>query len=176
VSQPGRSLSCSLVIREPPALLSLVAGVAVADVCGSDAMLKWPIDVLLAGRKVAGILVEARPQEDWAVVGIGINVALELDQLDEETKQRAGTLGLAASDVEPVLAALLGALGVWVAAPESEALAAVRERDALFGQPVRWADGSGVGAGIDEQGNLLVRMADDRTIALNAGEVHLVRP
>jgi BirA family biotin operon repressor/biotin-[acetyl-CoA-carboxylase] ligase len=176
VSQPGRSLSCSLVIREPPALFSLIAGVAVAEVCGSEAMLKWPNDVLLAGRKVAGILVEARPQEDWAVVGIGINVALELDQLDEETKQRAGTLGLAASGVEPVLAALLGALGVWVAAPESEALAAVRERDALFGQPVRWADGSGVGAGIDEQGNLLVRMADDRTIALNAGEVHLVRP
>jgi BirA family transcriptional regulator, biotin operon repressor / biotin---[acetyl-CoA-carboxylase] ligase len=173
VTQPGRSLSCSLVIRNPPPLLSLVAGVAVAEVCGSEAMLKWPNDVLLWGRKVAGILVEGRPQEDWAVVGIGINVALELDQLDEETKQRAGTLGLAPADVESVLAALLEKLGSWLARSESEALDAVRERDALLGQPVSWSEGEGVGAGIDERGNLLVRLADQRTIALNAGEVHL---
>jgi BirA family biotin operon repressor/biotin-[acetyl-CoA-carboxylase] ligase len=136
-------------------------------------MLKWPNDVLLWGRKVAGILVEGRPQEDWAVVGIGINVALELDQLDEETKQRAGTLGLAPADVESVLAALLEKLGSWLARSESEALDAVRERDALLGQPVSWSEGEGVGAGIDERGNLLVRLADQRTIALNAGEVHL---
>jgi len=173
VSQPGRSLSCSLVIRDPPVLLSLVAGVAVAELCGPEAMLKWPNDVLLDGRKVAGILVEGRPQERWAVVGIGINIAVELDQLDEETKQRAGTLGLTASEVESVLSRLLDALATWLAAPEVEVLAAVRARDALFGQPVHWAEGSGVAAGIDEAGNLLVLLADRRTLALNAGEVHL---
>lgn len=173
VTQPSRSLSCSLVIRNPPPLLSLLAGVAAAEACGSEAMLKWPNDVLLDGAKVAGILVEGRPQEEWSVVGIGINVALDLTLLDEETKQRAGTLGLASLDVEPVLARLLGALGSWLSAPESEVLSAVRARDALLGQPVSWSDGEGVGAGIDGHGNLLVLLADQRTIALNAGEVHL---
>jgi len=176
VSQPGRSLSCSLVIRDPPSLLSLVAGVAVAEVCGAEAMLKWPNDVLLGAQKIAGILVEARPQEGWAVLGIGINVALELDQLDERTKQRAGTLGLEPSDVESVLARLLDALASWLGMAESGVLAAVRARDALLEQPVTWSDGQGSGAGIDEHGNLLVLLADHRTIALNAGEVHLARP
>ena len=48
----------------------------VAEVVGSEAQLKWPNDVLVGGRKVAGILVEGRPQEGWAVVGIGLNVAV----------------------------------------------------------------------------------------------------
>ena len=72
----GRALLCSVVIRDPPRLLPLAAGVAVAEVAGADAQIKWPNDVLLGGRKVAGILVEARLQERWAVVGIGLNVAV----------------------------------------------------------------------------------------------------
>jgi BirA family transcriptional regulator, biotin operon repressor / biotin---[acetyl-CoA-carboxylase] ligase len=175
VTQAGRSLSCSLVLRNPPALVSLVAGVAVAEVCGSEALLKWPNDVLLGGRKVAGILVEGRPQEGWAVVGIGINVALDLDQLDDETRQRAGTLGLGVAELESVLGSLLAALEHWLARPESEMLSAVRARDALLGQSVRWSDGEGTGAGIDEHGELLVLLADRRTVALNAGEVHIGR-
>ena len=72
-------------MRDPPRLLPLAVGVAVSEVVeeagGSPAMLKWPNDVLVGGRKVAGILVEGRPQEGWAVVGIGINVAVRHDDL-----------------------------------------------------------------------------------------------
>src|SRR5205823_4113792 len=75
----GRALLCSVVVREPPALLPLAAGVAVAEVVGAEAQLKWPNDVLTDGRKVAGILVEGRPQEGWVVVGIGLNVALRIE-------------------------------------------------------------------------------------------------
>ena len=63
----------SVVLREFDALLPLRAAVAVAETCGSEEI-KWPNDVWLEGRKVAGILVEGRPAEGWAVLGIGLNV------------------------------------------------------------------------------------------------------
>jgi BirA family transcriptional regulator, biotin operon repressor / biotin---[acetyl-CoA-carboxylase] ligase len=170
---PGRALLCSIVIRDPPRLLPLVAGVAVAEVVGQPARLKWPNDVLVDGRKVAGILVEGRPQEGWAVVGIGLNVALRASDFPVELRERAGTLGLSADAIEPMLDALLGRLEHWIAAPAESVLRAVRERDALRGREVRWAGGGGVAAGVNGDGRLLVE-TEAGTVALDAGEVHLV--
>ena len=168
----GRALLCSLVLRDPGELISLAAGVAVAEVAGAQAALKWPNDVLVGGRKVAGILVEGRPQEGWAVLGIGINVALRSQDFPPELHERAGTLGREVADIEPALVMLLRALERWLSAPCADVLDAVRARDALLGRPVRWSGGSGVGAGIDDHGRLRVRTAVD-TVALDAGEVHL---
>jgi BirA family biotin operon repressor/biotin-[acetyl-CoA-carboxylase] ligase len=173
----GRALLCSVLVRDPPALLPLAAGVAVAEVVaevvGSEAQLKWPNDVLVGGRKVAGILVEGRPQEGWAVVGIGLNVAVRGADFPAELRETAGTLGLEPDAIEPTLSALLSRLERWVAADAGELVDAVRARDALLGRPVRWAGGQGVGAGIDAGGRLLVE-TDAGTVALDAGEVHLV--
>ena len=71
----GQAIAASLVLREYDDLLPLRAGLAVADVAGPSALVKWPNDVWLDGRKVAGILVEARQDPGWAVLGIGVNVA-----------------------------------------------------------------------------------------------------
>jgi len=71
----------SLVLRRPRRLLPLAAAVAVADASGAAAAIKWPNDVLVDGRKVAGILAEGRPQEGWAVVGVGLNVAVRIADL-----------------------------------------------------------------------------------------------
>ncbi len=169
---PGQTLLMSLLLRSWPPLLPLATAVAVADVVGVAARIKWPNDVLLEGRKVAGILVEARPQEGWAVVGVGLNVAVRVGELPAELRQTAGTLGLAPDRVEPVLARLLEALESRLAQPESRLLEAYRTRDALAGREVRWAAGSGIAKGIDDEGRLLV--ATDRgPVALDAGEVHL---
>jgi BirA family biotin operon repressor/biotin-[acetyl-CoA-carboxylase] ligase len=162
----------SLVLRDAGELLSLAAGVAVAEVAGPAARIKWPNDVLVDGRKVAGILVEGRPQEGWAVLGIGVNVAVAPEDFPVELRDRAGTLGRPASELEPFLAALLGALERWLGAPSTDVLAAVRARDALRDQPVRWTGGNGTGAGIDDAGRLLVATAEG-VVALDAGEVHL---
>jgi BirA family biotin operon repressor/biotin-[acetyl-CoA-carboxylase] ligase len=170
---PGRALLCSIVIRDPVALLPLAAGVAVAEVVGPLARLKWPNDVLVDGRKVAGILVEGRPQEGWAVVGIGLNVALRVADFPVELRETAGTLGLSPADVEPTLVAVLGRLEAWISVDAASLVEAVRDRDALYGREVRWADGRGIGAGIDAGGRLLVR-TDGGTVALDAGEVHLI--
>ncbi|HTP21481.1 MAG TPA: biotin--[acetyl-CoA-carboxylase] ligase [Solirubrobacteraceae bacterium] len=167
-----RALLCSVVIRDPPRLLPLVAGVAVAEMVGPDASIKWPNDVLVDGRKVAGILVEGRLQEGWAVVGIGVNVALRLEDFPPELHDRAGTLGFEPGAIEPTLWALLRELEVWLAAGADAVLEAVRARDTLLGREVRWAGGAGMGAGIDGDGRLLVR-TDAGLVALDAGEVHL---
>lgn len=168
----GRALLCSVVVRDPPRLLPLAAGVAVADVAGEGAQLKWPNDVLIGGRKVAGILVEGRPQECWAVVGVGLNVAVRPEDFPAELRGQATTLGLATSAIEPTLELLLGALARWLAAGSLQVLAAVRERDALRGRAVRWAQGTGTADGIDDDGRLRV-LTSDGEMSLAAGEVHL---
>jgi BirA family transcriptional regulator, biotin operon repressor / biotin---[acetyl-CoA-carboxylase] ligase len=170
---PASALLMSLILRESDALLPLRAGLAVADLAGPAGRVKWPNDVLLDGRKVAGILVEARPQEGWAVLGIGVNVALDVGDLPPELRDRAGTLGRAPREREAALAELLEALDRRLAEPAPAALAALRARDALLEQPIAWAGGEGVGAGIDDAGTLLVRRADGSVAALGAGEVHL---
>lgn len=168
----GRALLCSVVIRDPAPLLALATGVAVAEVVGPDARVKWPNDVLHGGRKVAGVLVEGRPQEHWAVLGIGINVALDEEDLPPELRDRAGTLDLGIEALEPTLERLLRALQRWIPARAQSVLEVVRTRDALLGRPLRWAGGEGVGDGIDSEGRLLVMTAAGR-VALAAGEVHL---
>jgi BirA family transcriptional regulator, biotin operon repressor / biotin---[acetyl-CoA-carboxylase] ligase len=170
----GRALLCSVLIRDPPRLLSLLAGVATAEAVGPEAKLKWPNDVHLDGRKVAGILVEGRPQEGWGVVGVGVNVAVRPGDLPPELAGQAGTLGLEPEAIETVLDSLLAGLDRWLSAPEEEMLEAVRARDALLGQTITWAGGTARGAGIDAQGRLVVETPQGRQ-ALNAGEVHLGR-
>lgn len=173
---PGSALLCSLVLRRHDELLSLRAGLAVADVAGGGALVKWPNDVLLDGRKLAGVLVEGRPHEGWAVVGIGLNVAVEVAELGPAAREGAGTLGRPRSAIEPTLAELLAALERWLEASADEVVEALRARDALLGRAVSWGGGSGVGAGVDASGGLRVRLAGGEVEVLSAGEVHLSEP
>ncbi len=172
----GTALLMSLVLRGQLPLLPLAAGVAVAEVAGPRALLKWPNDVLVDGRKVAGILVEGRPDEGWSVVGIGVNVAVDVGDLPPAARAGAGTLGRAAAEIEPLLAALLGRLERWLAEPAEAVLDAWRARDALLGREVAWSGGSGTGAGVDGEGRLVVSLAGGAKVAVGAGEVHLKLP
>ncbi len=174
VTPPGVAIAASLILRTYDDLLPLRAGLAVADVAGPGAQVKWPNDVWIDGRKVAGILVEARADPGWAVLGIGVNVALDPASLPPEIAQIAGTLGRRREEIEPTLAELLTALEQRLREDRSAALAALRERDALLGRPVRWQEGEGTGAGIDDTGALLVTLTGGRTTALSAGEVTLL--
>jgi BirA family biotin operon repressor/biotin-[acetyl-CoA-carboxylase] ligase len=170
---PGRALLMSLVLRDWPPLLPIVGAVAVADIAGPDAAIKWPNDVLLDGRKLAGILAEGRAQEGWGVLGIGLNVAVRASDLPADLQDRAASLGLEPAAIEPTLGELLRALERRLAQPTAELLADYRARDALAGREVRWAHGEGVARGIDDSGRLLVALAGGGDTALDAGEVHL---
>jgi BirA family transcriptional regulator, biotin operon repressor / biotin---[acetyl-CoA-carboxylase] ligase len=201
VAPPASALLCSLVLRDPPALLSLIAGMAVCDTVDEHpatrhaqrthderALVKWPNDVVFeradghgqtvgeqAPRlvKLAGILVEGRPQQGWAVLGIGLNVAVSADRLPPEVRLSAASLQLDSSAIEPLLTRLVEALEQRIAQPAETVLDAWRARDALRGREVSWAEGRGRADGIDDEGHLLVRLGAGTTEVLSAGEVHL---
>lgn len=178
VTPPGRALACSLVLRDPPRLLPMLAALAVADVAEQldrerrSARVKWPNDVLLDGRKVAGILAEGRPQEGWVVLGIGVNVAVAQDAFPPELREIATSLGAEPADVERALGLLLGALERWLEAPVEEAIDAYRARDALVGREIAWAGGEGTADGIADDGRLRV-LTEAGELLIDAGEVHL---
>ncbi|HTX33273.1 MAG TPA: biotin--[acetyl-CoA-carboxylase] ligase [Solirubrobacteraceae bacterium] len=169
---PGQALLFSVVLRDPPRLLPLAAGIAVAEEAGTEARIKWPNDVLLDVRKIAGILVEGRPRERWAVLGIGLNVAVKVDELPPELRDRAGSLERGQAEIEPTLNRLLTRIERWLVAPPRALLEAVRARDDLRGRAIRWQAGHGEAAGIDDDGRLVV-LTKAGQVVLEAGEVHL---
>jgi BirA family transcriptional regulator, biotin operon repressor / biotin---[acetyl-CoA-carboxylase] ligase len=173
---PGDALLMSVLLREVRPLLPLAAAVAVCEAVEPlEAAIKWPNDVWIGRRKVAGILLEGRPQEGWAVVGIGLNVRTR--EFPSDLAHSATSLALAGREttVPAVRDALVRTLGRWIAAPDREVLSAWRERDALRGEHVRWNDGEGTAAGISDTGALIVETSTGARTVLDAGEVHLIR-
>jgi len=179
LAPPGRALLMSVVLHvdERTPLAPLVAAVAVCHAFPVADAIKWPNDVWAGGRKVAGILIEGRPQDGWAVLGIGLNVATERDEFPDELRDTATSLWAAGADVatpRQALDVLVPVLDPWLEAPAETVLNEWRERDALHGRPVRWTDGEGVASGVDDEGSLLVETATG-VQALRSGEVHLTR-
>ena len=174
----GKALLFSAILcplRAEHALLPLAVPVAVCEAIESLAALqcriKWPNDVWVDERKVAGVLIEARPPE-WAVIGVGLNVAIEPDEFPAELRWPAASIGHGVS-VEVARLALCERLGTWTAAALADAVAAFRSRDALAGREVEWDEGAGRAAGIADDGNLLVERPGGETVALGSGEVSL---
>jgi BirA family biotin operon repressor/biotin-[acetyl-CoA-carboxylase] ligase len=190
---PNSALLYSAVVRpiEPHhAVLPLAVAVAVCETAevlrpGIECQVKWPNDIHLEGRKLAGILIEARPQDGWAVLGVGLN--LSVAEFPEDLRDRAISLFGSAPPAVPygrvtsirnswagvAAGALSERLGGWLDADAEAVLGAWRARDALFGRKVSWDKGTGVADGVDERGFLLVRLADGDRVALGAGDVHL---
>jgi BirA family transcriptional regulator, biotin operon repressor / biotin---[acetyl-CoA-carboxylase] ligase len=184
VAPPGAALLMSVILRdlgEAQAHLPLAAALAVCEACEKSApvhcTIKWPNDVWVEGRKLAGILVEGRPQEGWAVLGIGVNLTTTEDAFPDELRGLATSLAAASGNPPPgldrVLDNLLGALESRLADTPRRIVAAWRERDALRGRTIRWQAGEGTATGIDDSGALIVETSSGR-VTLDAGEVHLL--
>ena len=208
-AQAGKALLYSGIERplgREHGLLPLAVPLAVCEAVESLAPLhcrvKWPNDVWICereapqgdgetgrdagptptpgvvGQKVAGVLLEARPP-DWAVIGIGLNLAIEHDEFPPDLRWPATSVGHGAT-AAVALTALNQRLGTWVDAPAGRVLEEFAERDALLGREIRWegagADvppGTGRAEGIDDKGNLLVATEAGRRLSLGAGEVQL---
>ncbi len=189
VSLPGTALICSVLLRPaaPPAALGwvpLLAGVAVASALRAEAavpaQLKWPNDVLVAGRKIAGILAEA--YAGAIVVGIGVNVSLGRAELPVPTATSLRLEHAASTDREQLLAAILGELERWYTAWAGGAGTAGVRREylrlsATIGRPVRaelpGSVLSGTAEDVDELGRLVLATGAG-TEAVGAGDiVHL---
>lgn len=171
LDEPGANLLFSLLVRPrlPPAqwpLLSLMTAVAVARalerVADLGARLKWPNDILVDGRKVAGILLESRlARQPVVVVGVGINLAQE--HFPAELQARATSVRQAIGRViEPdrVLSAVLEEIDTWRARLEGKGFHAIRAawktRSTTLGAWVRLDEVSGRAVDLDEDGALVV--------------------
>jgi BirA family transcriptional regulator, biotin operon repressor / biotin---[acetyl-CoA-carboxylase] ligase len=188
---PGSSLLYSALLRpfaaNDPPLLPLAVPIAVCEAAETVApvrcQVKWPNDVWIDERKVAGVLIEARPEEGWAVIGVGLNVAILPDQFPPELRDTAISLlpteaedGLppgGAPGIGHALTALNESLGHWVEENEDRVLDAYRARDTLCGRRISWEGGEGVAEEIDERGHLVVDTGGGKRVSLGAGEVHL---
>ncbi len=187
VCPPGEGLAFSVLLRPGgnKALwprLSLAAGLAVAEALdrfGVAAEVKWPNDVWIGGKKVAGILVEAG--EDFVVAGIGINVGV--GEFPAELAGSATSLALECGEAPPlpaVLAAVLERFQVWQARIDrdfDELVRRFRLRCALTGRAVSLtaADGllHGTVRGIGEGGELLLETPDGLRKLVQADEVRV---
>jgi BirA family biotin operon repressor/biotin-[acetyl-CoA-carboxylase] ligase len=175
VSPARAGLTFSVLLRPdlPPtrwAWVPLLAGVAVAravrEQAAVDADLKWPNDVLIAGRKVCGVLSEA-VAPDAVVVGVGLNVTTRREELPHDAATSLRLENAATTDRDTLLRATLRELGRVLADPD---LTGYRELCSTIGRRVRLelpaASVEGTAEGVDEDGRLVV----DGT-AYGAGDV-----
>jgi BirA family transcriptional regulator, biotin operon repressor / biotin---[acetyl-CoA-carboxylase] ligase len=210
---PGKALLYSAIVRplnERHLLLPLAVPLAVCEAAEElepelECSVKWPNDVHVNGRKLAGVLVEARPQDGWAVIGVGLNLTIAPNEFPPELRDTAISLfdpslesrleprrgtgsrgevrrslpAVAPAGLPPAPLTATEVLNVrlahWVAAEPDAVLSAWRNRDALRGREVAWENGSGIADGVDDRGYLVVISPDGDRVTIGAGEVHLTR-
>ena len=186
----GESVLVSVLLRPaiPPSRapqLALVGALAVVDAVAAETGLtpgiRWPNDVLVAGRKICGILAEAATKADGrlerVILGIGLNV--NQDAFPPDVAERAASLRQVTGRVhererllEAVLAALDARYRAFLAEGGAALRAAWRERSVTLGERVRTPDGrEGVAVDLDETGALLVRAEDGAMMRVASGEV-----
>ena len=185
VTPPGKALLYSAIVRPlgaEHALLPLAVPLAVCEaveaLAAVQCRVKWPNDVWIEEQKVAGVLLESRPP-DWAVIGIGLNLAVEPAEFPADLRWPATSVGHGATPAA-ALTAVNQSLGHWVNASPARVLEEFGARDALRGREIHWEgagvdspSGAGRAKGIDERGYLLVVSDDGRRLSLGAGEVQL---
>jgi BirA family transcriptional regulator, biotin operon repressor / biotin---[acetyl-CoA-carboxylase] ligase len=182
-SPPGTAILCSILLRPPTERripeLSLVGGMATADAVeealGLAAQIKWPNDVMVNRRKVAGVLAEAR--NGAVILGVGLNVNQTREELPAESRSPAASLRTidgVERERAPILAALLERLEAGYDAWCDGGLDAVYDflgsRDFLRGRRVAVDGADGYAVGIDRLGRLEIQTEGGRRF-VESGEV-----
>jgi len=196
-SPPGKNLYLSVVLRPelPPQRapeITLVASVALCHAvrqAGVEATIKWPNDLMVGGRKLAGILTEMAADPDrvqWIVLGLGVNLNAGPQDLPEELREVATSVGAQRGQPVPralFAAAVLALLETWLDRHAAEGFEPVRREwralSGTLGRPVRVVlDGGpieGVAEDVDESGALVVR-SGAASVRVLSGDVQMLRP
>ncbi len=195
-SPAGKGIYVSVVLRPKVApatlgqlslLMALATARAIREATSLAACTKWPNDVWVDGRKVAGILLEADAdleQVRSAVVGIGINVSLSAEDLPAQVRRTAASLNQAAGRAiprAPLVCAVLRQMETvyrqFASGRVEPLLDEYRELDVCLGRPVTVEVGrqslQGTAERIGDGGELILRMANGKTRAFVAGDVSL---
>jgi BirA family biotin operon repressor/biotin-[acetyl-CoA-carboxylase] ligase len=192
VSPAGKNLYLTLIAKPPIdrlRTLSMAAPLAVCeaaeDVTGFSPQIKWPNDVLIAGRKMSGILVESELSADtvrFALVGVGINVNLDVEASPEIAQLATSLLREAGKEVsrEDLLVSFLTRFGELYELPLPQLVDRWRDGLETLGREVAVTMAGethrGVAERVDDEGNLLLRLPDGAMMTFEAGEVSLRAP
>jgi len=181
---PGTSLLASILLEAEAvpfvamARVALAASDACGDLAGVDARLKWPNDLLVGERKLAGLLAEGDSGSPTIVVGIGCNVAWP-EPRPEELRHVMADLSTASVVPDPaaLLGGLLQRLEGWLAKAPDAVLAAYRARCATLGRTVEVRLGTqtleGVATGITSSGELEVAVGATTQVVRSGDVVHV---
>ncbi|GHT07286.1 hypothetical protein FACS1894139_15300 [Planctomycetales bacterium] len=189
-SPPQTGIYLSVIWRPPasekptPEKTTTITALAAVAVCRAiekhcpvAPQIKWVNDVLVGGKKVCGILTEAeirRGAISGLIVGIGLNVATA--DFPPELRDRAGSLAVSAETRNQLTADLLRHFFA-LAADRDATLDEYRARSAVLGKEITYVQNgatvAAVAIGINDDGNLLVRRRDGKSVALNSGEISL---
>ena len=176
-SEPRAGLYASIVLRRAPApAVTLAMGIAAAEAIenttGLRVDLRWPNDLILNGRKVAGILVESIPGA--LIVGVGVNVnhrafPADIEHLATSLRIESGR----EHSREALLDALLGWVDHYASVPEEDAIREFQERSSYSRGRRVVVDGVGEGVtdGLNAEGFLVLRRADGSRTTILAGGV-----
>jgi BirA family transcriptional regulator, biotin operon repressor / biotin---[acetyl-CoA-carboxylase] ligase len=152
---PGKALLYSALLRpvdQRHALLPLAVPLAVCEAAealrpGTECKVKWPNDVHLDGRKLAGVLIEARPRDGWAVIGVGLNLTIAAAEFPSELRGTATSLFALAPPSDALCRPLgdkvqggVALADAGAALPGGEGTLARRAADALNECLGRWVD------------------------------------
>lgn len=186
---PRGNIAFSVILyptREQLAALIMVSSLAVVGgietVTGLQAGIKWPNDVLVAGKKVCGILIESSFQGsrlDYAIVGVGINVNLEPADFPEITPIATSLsleLGKSVSRLR-LIRTVLSDLERLYLAPQETVFRQWQDRLVTLGSDVRVTSGDtlldGVAESVEPDGSLMLRLPDGRLTRITVGDVSL---
>ncbi|MEE4195176.1 MAG: biotin--[acetyl-CoA-carboxylase] ligase [Anaerolineae bacterium] len=197
VSDPSDSMTFSFVLRDAekfpathPALVTLVAGVAVCDAIaaftGGSLQVKWPNDILLQGKKTCGILTESvfdPPHISGIVVGIGVNVGVNAIPPLDQMRYPATSIETETGEKiirEELLVRILQKLLYWLPLAETQSFRSHYQKHLAFmGESVNIINEvdqsrvAGTCQGITPSGELLLQQADGSLLIATAGEVSL---
>jgi BirA family biotin operon repressor/biotin-[acetyl-CoA-carboxylase] ligase len=191
VAAPGSGLTFSILFRSEdsrptPRRYTTAVSLALTDairaiVPSLEPCLKWPNDVMLDKRKVAGVLAEADSSGNalQVIVGVGVNVNADHDELSQIGPTATSLLAAAGRPVprEDLLVAFVDRLEHWLVQSTASAYVAWEAQLWGIGQRLRYADGDLNGdvvvLGVDEDGRLRVRLADGSERLTLTGELIL---
>ncbi len=174
--QPAAPLSSAVSVTGKAAVAVMRA---IRGLTGRQTEIKWVNDLYLDGKKICGILTEAVSQPGsptLIIVGIGVN--LTTVDFPDEISQRAGSLGDATLTREALIAAVWRELRALLQSEHGEWLQEYRAHSCVIGKPITWiCDGKachGEAVGINDRGELLVRLSDGSCELLRTGEISLL--
>lgn len=176
ISEPGAGVYVSIVLAAKPVpVIMLALGLATREAIGFGADLRWPNDVLINGKKCAGVLaqLESKPEGDTIIAGIGINVSQTSFPDDLETPATSLLLEGVTASREDLLVALVEAVDRYTRLSSDEILRQFTDASSyVFGKRVRVEAGlEGVTCGLDPAGFLRVREDNGAETTILAGGV-----